>query len=161
MKRKLTIFSVLAFSILLAGCPFSGNVSSLKKTLGPFQYSGMNPKLSFAISKAYFQKPKSEYASPTVNYTINIKQHNDNFPLKEYIAIGVVSVLNDKGKELATFSVRGTVENGVLSVSDVQTIYGLPSTTSDNEIQNLSLKIKFYNWYPKWALKPYPATVNN
>lgn len=165
MKRVFATLVILSSGVLLAGCPLGGNskelatlkseVTTLKHSMGDFQYMGMDPKLSFSIQKADFEPPKDAYAPATVNYTINIKQHNVDFPPDEYFVTATLGVVDSSGNELTTIAMGGKVENGVLSLSDVDDLYGLQGKTTPKDIGKLHLKVDFYSWLPDDNLKPY------
>lgn len=158
MKYVLGIITVFALACLLSACPLDGS-SKLRADLGPYQYIGLDPQLSFVVQKAEFAPAEDQYSAPTLNYTVNIKQNNKDFPLSKYAVAVVGSIQDSHGAEIDTMRLSGEVENGVLSVSDIDKLYGskvgkLPAS----QVSQLKLKIKSYSWGPNVEYQPYVAS---
>jgi len=159
MKYFVSIIAVATLACLLSACPLDGT-SKLRADLGPYQYLGLDPQLSFVVQKAEFAPAESQYSAPTLNYTINIKQNNKEFPLPKYAVAIVGSIQDSQGAEIDTMRLSGEVENGVLSVSDIDKLYGsnigkLPAS----QVSQLKLKIKSYTWGPNVEHQPYVASA--
>lgn len=146
--------AVLVVAPLLSACPFDG-ASDLKRTLGPYQYMGLDPQLSFTILKAEFREPDDRFSPATLTYTVNIKQHVADFPLSSYSVFANALVLDANGHKLDSFRINGTIENGVLSVSDVEKLYGPLSKIERSQFPSLKMQIESYGWVPDVEYKPY------
>lgn len=161
MKHFAGIVVVVVLAALLSACPLD-NTSKLRDDLGPYQYLGLDPQLSFVVQKSEFSPPEDKYSLTALNYTINIKQNDKSFPLHKYSIIVVGSIQDSNGSEIDTMLISREVENGVLSVSDIAKFYGskvrkLPAA----QISQLKLKMKSYNWRPSVEHKPYTAPADN
>jgi hypothetical protein len=161
MKYVWGIAVILVLGLLLSACPMDGS-SKLRADLGPYQYLGLDPQLSFVVQKAEFAPAEDKYSAPTLNYTVNIRQNNGEFPLQKYGVAVVGSIQKANGTEVDTMRFSGEVENGVLSVSDIDKLYGskvgqLPAA----EVSLLKLKIKSYNWAPDIEQRPYVVRAEN
>lgn len=154
MQTALKAISVLVAAAALSACPFDG-VSELKKNLGPYQYLGVDPQLSFSIQKAEFREPAEKYSVPTLNYTVNIKQNNAAFPLASYRVIVSAAVVDGNGSKLEHFSIQGKLENGVLAVSNIESLYGAVRKLEASRLPSLKMHIETYNWFPSAELQPY------
>jgi hypothetical protein len=150
-------FSAVLMTIVLVmpGCR-SGQIEEMKKNLGAYQYIGLDPQLSFSLAGVEFRPPEHEYSSPTVRYTVNIKQNNRAFPLNKYLVLVVANVVDSQRGKRAQITLQGTVENGVVSLSDVETLYGL-KTRDQADLNSCKLQIEYYNWSPEAKYKPYEA----
>lgn len=153
MKKCIIILSAL----LLSACE-SSEIESIKRNLGDYQYVGVDPKLSFTIPLSEFQFSGAENNNPRLNYRINIKQNNDSFPIATYLVGATVEVIDSQGTKRTNFDVRGEIENGVLSVSGVDALYGL-EVKDQSELRSLKLRIDSYTWSPKYERKPFQATA--
>lgn len=157
MKKNILFIFIL---ITLTGClpqdekieRLENEVVELKQNLGRFQYLAVDPKISFNNENVEFKKQGNRYGSPSVKYTTHIKQNNLSFPLETYELSITYSVIDKDEIEVGKFTGKGTVQNGVSSISDVTTLYKLKSELS---LESLSIKVKEYIWYPKLLLQPY------
>jgi len=147
----LALTMVLVFFI--AGCR-SGEIDEMKRDLGPFQYVGLDPELSFSLATVEFTPAENEYASPKLRYTVNIKQNNQKFPLKKYLVLATADIVDSQGNKRGHITLQGTVENGVLSVSDVESVYGL-RVRDQADLSSLKVQIDSYTWLPEIEHKPY------
>jgi len=118
----------------------------------------VNPMISFKNDNIEFKEADSKYGSPSIKYTTHIQQNNPKFPLQVYELNINYSVFDKDGIEVAKFTGQGTVQNGVLSISDVTTLYGLKSRIN---LESLSVKVKDFIWYPNVLIKPYEITDTN
>lgn len=157
MKNKTLVTLTLVASVLMA-CN-SSDTETIKTNLGPFQYMGVDPQLSFSIPTAEFEAPKTAYDSPTVKFTVNIKQNNKKFPLSKYQVSAPIDVIDSQGTKRTTVLVNGEVENGVVSVSGIDSLYGL-KVKDEAELKSLKLQIKSYSWFPSFKLKPFDASTS-
>jgi hypothetical protein len=129
-------------------------ISEVKTNLGDFQYIGLDPKLSFVNSNIRFDEPEKEYGSPSVKYTTNVKQNNPDFPLDKYNITVIYAVHDQNAVELIVIQDHGIVENGILSLSNYQKLYGLDR----NNLEGLTLKVKEYYWHPISKREPFIAS---
>ena len=155
--RIKNIFLLLLVTIFLAACN-SSETETIKTNLGAFQYIGVDPQLSFSIPTAEFEPPENEYSSVKVKFTVNIKQNNKTFPLNNYKVYASADVLDNQGTKREKVIIQGDVENGVVSVSGINEIYGL-KVKDQSELKSLKLQINSYNWYPKSEFKPFKQPV--
>jgi len=153
--NRFSVAILITVVSLTAGC-HSGEIEDVKKNLGPYQYIGLDPQLSFNLAGVEFRAPQNEYSSPTVKYTLNIKQNNQKFPLNEYLVFVVANITDSRGTKRAQMTTTGTVENGVLSLSDIETLYSL-KTKDQGDLDSLRLQIESYSWSPEAKLKPFQA----
>ena len=150
---KTIIYSLVILSMVTA-CDMNKEVASVKTNLGQFQYMGLDPQLSFSVPTAEFVHQTGDYDSAKVRYTVNMKQNNNSFPLQTYnISVSLI-VLDNSNAEKSHFTVNGKIENGVVSVSYIEVLYGFKTKNSE-EAKSLKLKIKSYVWFPIYELKPY------
>jgi hypothetical protein len=125
----------------------------MKRNLGPFQYVGLDPELSFSVPTAEFTPAEHEYESPKLRYTVNIKQNNQKFPLKKYLVLATANIVDGQGNKRGHITLNGEVENGVPSLSDVE---GVHLTVKDQaELGSLKLQVDSYTWFPEYEHKPY------
>jgi hypothetical protein len=140
---------------LITGCG-PGGIDEIRRDLGPFQYLGLDPELSFSVPTAEFTPAENEYASPKLRYTVNIKQNNQKFPLKRYLVFATANIVDSQGNKRGDILLNGAVENGVVSLSDVQTVYGL-KVRDQADLSSLKLQVASYTWSPENKHKPYRA----
>lgn len=151
--RTKTPFLLLLVTIFVSACN-SSETETIKTNLGAFQYMGVDPQLSFSIPTAEFEPPENEYSSVKVKFTVNIKQNNKTFPLSSYKVSAFADVLDNQGTKREKVIIQGEVENGVVSVSGIDEIYGL-KVKDQSELKSLKLQINSYNWFPKFEFKPF------
>jgi hypothetical protein len=145
---------VAALSVLaLCGCP-SDDINEVKKNLGAFQYIGLDPQLAFTIQKADFEPARNDYAPPTVNYSVVVKQHNSAFPLTQYSFNATAQVMDGSGAEMDDVMIAGKIEGGVAAVSEIRGLYGLRKKSA-LDIAKWKLQVKNYNWFPILQRKPF------
>jgi hypothetical protein len=161
MTSSRAIFVALAL-LGLAGCP-NDEVRELKKTLGPFQYAGLDPQLSFTVQKHEFEAPKQPYAPPTLNYSITVKQNNSAFPLTKYGFNAKVEITDGTDNAVDEFFLIEQLENGVGAFSKIQDLYGARKRVP-LQINSLKVRVTKYEWYPirEYApFKPSNGPANN
>ena len=139
--------------LFIAGCGH-GEINEMKRDLGPFQFLGLDPELSFDVATVEFTPGENEYASPKLRYTVNIKQNDQKFPLKKYMVLASADIVDSQGNKRGHITLNGTVENGVLSVSDVESVYGL-KVRDQADMSSLKVQISSYSWLPEDEHKPY------
>jgi hypothetical protein len=144
---------LLLVTIFITACN-SRETETIKTNLGAFQYMGVDPQLSFSIPTAEFELPENEYSSVKAKFTVNIKQNNKTFPLNIYHVSATADVLDNQGTKREKIIIQGDVENGVVSVSGIDSIYGL-KVKDQSELKSLKLQINSYQWFPKFELKPF------
>ncbi len=126
----------------------------MKRNLGAFQYVGLDPELSFSLATVEFTPGENEYAGPKLRYTVNIKQNNQQFPVKKYLVLATADIVDSQGNKRGHITLNGTVENGVLSVSDVESVFGL-KVRDQADMSSLKVQISSYTWLPEYEHKPY------
>lgn len=156
MKLVLIPFYI-ALSVLATGCD-SPEIEKIRINLGPYQYIGIDPQLSFNISEFETKAPDGAYSATKVKYTINIKQNNPDFPLNKYEVAVRANILDSQGSKRSNIVARGTVENGVLSVSNVEELYGLKAK-DEADLKSLKMQIESYGWSPAVTYKPFQAST--
>lgn len=154
MQTVLKAIGVFVAVAALSACPFDDD-SELKRNLGPYQYMGLDPQLSFNIGKAEFREPAENYSGATLNYTVNIKQNNAAFPLASYHVIVKAAVVDSNGSKLENFYIDGKLENGVLAVSNIESLYGAVRKLEASQILTLKMQVEIYYWFPSPELQPY------
>lgn len=133
----------------------SADLVELKRGLGPVQYIALDPQLSFTVQNAQFEPPEDRVDSPTMRYTVNIKQHNSTFPLVEYNITAYGSVIDPAGNTVDDIYFAGRVENGVLSVAGVDEMYGADALVTAQTAPALRLRVDRYDWAPIMIRTPY------
>jgi hypothetical protein len=154
MNPALISFCIV-ISMFMTGCD-SSEIEKIRSNLGPFQYMGVDPQLSFNIVKFEAEAPDDAF-SPEIKYTINIKQNNPDFPLNEYEVFVTADIVDRQGSKRDQIVAIGNVENGALSISNVETLYGV-NVKDEAELKSLRMQIESYFWVPKYTHKPFQAS---
>ncbi len=154
MSFALKIGVICVVCALLLGCPLD-RPSELQRTLGPYQYMGLDPQLAFSVQKAEFHEPEESFSPATLTYTVSVKQHAPNFPLTSYRLFADAVVLDSAGSKLDSFRINGIIEHGVLSVSDVEKFYGPLSKIERSRFPSLKIQVETYGWIPEVQYKPH------
>ena len=161
MKKTLTTIIMVA-SLAMIGCKdnsaevrrLSTELSDLKLSLGNIQFMGLDPKLSFSISKTEFIPPSRSWDSVQANITVNVKEHATDFPAANYLVTAELAIRNSRGDKVGEANLSGNMEIGVLSISEEITVYGL----KHQDLAGYSVTVEEYSWYPETIFKPF--TVN-
>ena len=126
------------------------SLKELRENLGNYQYLTNDPKISFSIKDIKFQPPDSTYGSPTVKFKASLKQTNADFPLTNYFIIITFSILDENNNEIEDLRVSSEIENGVLSLAEEITLYGLKQV----KFVGYKLVAKEYRWSPIYKFTP-------
>jgi len=167
MTMKTTTLLLLCLSALsLQGCYVSEEkhaavidqlndlkqeIKSVKSELGDFRYQSLDPKIKFSIKDVEFLKPERYSASPSVKFKASLKQTNPSFPLDHYSINVTLSVLDETGNAIHDVGVYSEVENGVLSLAEEESLYGL----NTRDTSGYTLSVKSYEWFPVQNFLPY------
>ena len=119
-------------------------VTELRTALGEFQYASMEPQIKCSIKDVEFSPSENSYSSPVVKFKASLKQTNEKFPIENYSIVLHFSVLDENDNEIEDITIYSEIENGVLSLAEEESIYGLRKYNFEGH----KLVVKNYEWYP-------------
>ena len=129
----------------------TSDLAALNASLNGYKYIGVDPQLSIQLNNIEFYPSTGKYASPEVSLSLNIKQHNDQLPLKEYQVYVTIEALGENGKSAGEFYVDTPVINGLAAVTAKEKVY----SDTAKALVTPSFRVKSYYWEPELTYKPF------
>lgn len=153
MKNALIVL-LIGISFIFSGCEYY-ELKDLPTTLGEYRYIGIDPKISFTINSYEFLLPEDKYnvGKISVNYSINLKQNNKDFPLNKYKVGVVLDVVDAEGTRHGEIYFGATIIDEVAAYSKQNDyIYEFKNYT---KFKSLKLIPRYYEWSPIVQFAPY------